>query len=74
MEYQIDLRQYHCPLPLFMVQKAMEQLESKAILCVILNHTSAVQDFKVLCDRKDYRWISCQKLTALGWQIKLQKP
>ncbi|MCK3658901.1 hypothetical protein A4G18_09325 [Pasteurellaceae bacterium Pebbles2] len=73
MNYQLDLRQYRCPLPLLMAKKALDNLPTGAILELVLNEQSAVQDFIVLCQEKGYRFISQQKLTALETKISIQK-
>ena len=74
MNYQLDLSQYQCPLPLLMSQKALAKLPSDSLLTIILNGSSAVQDFQILCQQQNYHFISWQKLTALEQQILIQKP
>ncbi|WP_439240743.1 sulfurtransferase TusA family protein [Lonepinella sp. BR2474] len=73
MDYQLDLRQYGCPLPLLMAKKALDNLPNNTILTIMLNEQSAVQDFELLCQQQGYQLISWQKFTALDWQIIIRK-
>lgn len=49
MQYQLDLRQYHCPLPLLMTKQALNRLNVGDELILWLNSVSIVQDFVLLC-------------------------
>ncbi|WP_386692809.1 MULTISPECIES: sulfurtransferase TusA family protein [unclassified Lonepinella] len=73
MDYQLDLRQYICPLPLLMAKKALNNLPHNSILTIQLNEQSAVQDFELLCQQQGYQFISWQKFTALDTQIVIRK-
>lgn len=52
--YQLDLRQYRCPLPLLMAKKALNQLSTNEQLILSLNLESSVQDFELLCEEYGY--------------------
>lgn len=48
MDYQLDLTAYHCPLPLLMTKKALQQLKQGELLKVLLNETATLNDFILL--------------------------
>jgi len=52
--YQLDLRQYRCPLPLLMAKKALNQLASNEQLVLLLDLASSVQDIELLCEELGY--------------------
>nr|WP_132689505.1 sulfurtransferase TusA family protein [Volucribacter psittacicida] len=52
MQYQLDLRQYHCPLPLLMTKQALNRLNVGDELILWLNSVSIVQDFVLLCQER----------------------
>ncbi|WGE89887.1 sulfurtransferase TusA family protein [Actinobacillus arthritidis] len=52
--YQLDLRQYRCPLPLLMTKKALNQLALNEQLVLLLDLTSSVQDFELFCEECGY--------------------
>ena len=74
MDYQLDLTQFTCPLPLLTAKKALDQLEQDAILTLQLNHTSSVADFELLCQQKGYRIISLEKESALYRLVIKKQP
>ena len=45
---QLDLRHYHCPVPLVMTKNALEKLAKGHYLEIQFEHTSAVKDFQIL--------------------------
>ncbi len=65
---QLDLRHYHCPIPLLITKDALEKLQPGHHLEIRFGGTSAVKDFEILCHEMHCRIISCEKYTALnGW-------
>ena len=50
MDYQLDTRDYRCPLPLLMVKKALAQLAQDDSLLVLMSAESQVQEFQLLCE------------------------
>ncbi|HBO38024.1 MAG TPA: sulfurtransferase TusA family protein [Pasteurellaceae bacterium] len=73
MGYQLDVTQFTCPLPLLMTKKALSKLDKGSILTLVINHNSAINDFKFLCEEEGYQLISVKKLTALSIQLMIQK-
>ncbi|UKH16253.1 sulfurtransferase TusA family protein [Actinobacillus pleuropneumoniae] len=55
--YQLDLRQYRCPLPLLMTKKALNQLALNERLVLLLDLASSVQDFELLCEEYGYELV-----------------
>lgn len=53
--YHIDLTAYDCPLPLFMLKKALTQIEKGAIAIVQLNQTASLADFALFCAEQGYQ-------------------
>ncbi|MDG6895632.1 sulfurtransferase TusA family protein [Volucribacter amazonae] len=68
MQYQLDLRQYRCPLPLLMTKQALGHLNLDDELILWLSPASAVQDFEGLCRQMGYR---LQIVSAK--ELKIQK-
>lgn len=66
----LDLRSYHCPIPLLMTKDALEKLAKGHYLEIQFGNTSVAKDFEVLCKEMGYRIISCEKLTALNGQTE----
>ena len=66
----LDLRDYHCPIPLLMAKQALEKLPKGHYLEIRFGGTSAVSDFEVLCAELGLTAISCEKQTALNGQIE----
>ncbi|WP_293731302.1 sulfurtransferase TusA family protein [uncultured Actinobacillus sp.] len=67
---QLDLRHYHCPVPLLMTKNALEKLAKGHYLEIQFGHTSAVKDFEILCHEMQCRIISCEKYTTPNGQIE----
>ena len=51
MEYQLDTREYRCPLPLLMTKKAVKTLALNDVLTVLLSSESNIEDFR-LCEEQ----------------------
>lgn len=62
----LDLRHYHCPIPLLIAKQALEKLEKGQHLTILFGGTSAVKDFEILCEELKLHIISQEKLTALN--------
>lgn len=60
MDYQLDLTDYTCPLPLLMTKKAVALLKTGETLQLFLNKQSSINDFIQLAD-------------AMGLSITLEK-
>ena len=60
MEYELDLRAYLCTLPLLMTQKALIKLASGDSLKIHLNHTSQLDDIRLLCEAEQYQIVDVQ--------------
>lgn len=54
--YQLDLREYGCPLPLLIVKKALEKLDKGSILIIGLNMNNSLADFELLCLQQGYHF------------------
>ena len=54
MDYQLDLREYRCPLPLLMTKKALKALPKKATLSVFLSRDTSLADFELLGYQEGY--------------------
>lgn len=50
MDYQLDTREYRCPLPLLMIKKALATLTKDDALLVFISTESSLQDVKQLCE------------------------
>ena len=50
MEYQLDTREYRCPLPLLMTKNAVNQLAPNDVLTVWLAAESEIEDFRLFCE------------------------
>ena len=50
MEYQLDTREYRCPLPLLMTKKAINTLAPNDVLTVWLAAESDIEDFRLFCE------------------------
>lgn len=50
MEYQLDTREYRCPLPLLMTKKAVNTLAPNDVLTVWLAAESDIEDFRLFCE------------------------
>lgn len=59
-EYLLDLCRYACPLPLLMTKKALAALPAGAVLRIRLNRASSEEDFRELCRKLGYRFISSE--------------
>lgn len=51
MDYQLDLREYRCPLPLLMTKRALAQLEQGDRLYIWVEDLVSVGDFQLLSKR-----------------------
>ncbi|PVX32984.1 TusA-related sulfurtransferase [Pasteurella langaaensis DSM 22999] len=65
MSQILDLRHYHCPIPLLMAKQALEKLEKGQYLTIWFGGTSAVKDFEILCAELKLHIISQEMLTAV---------
>lgn len=54
-EYQLDLRNYTCPLPLLMTKKAIKSLEQGSCLVLLLNKQTSLADLYLLCQEYGYK-------------------
>lgn len=54
MDYQLDVRDYRCPLPLLMIKKALATLTEDDALLVFISTESSVQDVQQLCEILDF--------------------
>ena len=50
MEYQLDTREYRCPLPLLMTKNAVKTLALNDVLTVWLAAESDIEDFRLFCE------------------------
>jgi len=50
MEYQLDTREYRCPLPLLMTKNAVKTLAQNDVLTVWLAAESDIEDFRLFCE------------------------
>lgn len=50
MEYQLDTREYRCPLPLLMTKNAVNTLAPNDVLTVWLATESDIEDFRLFCE------------------------
>lgn len=50
MEYQLDTREYRCPLPLLMTKNAVNTLAPNDVLTVWLAAESDIEDFRLFCE------------------------
>ena len=50
MEYQLDTREYRCPLPLLMTKNAVNTLAPNDVLTVWLSAESDIEDFRLFCE------------------------
>ena len=73
MNYQLDLTQFTCPLPLFTAKKALQKLESGSTLTLIINNSSSLSDFELLCEAEGFSLISIEKPTALLTRLMIRK-
>lgn len=53
MEYQLDLSDYRCPLPILMTKRAIKLLGIDDQLCICLHQDAILKDFILLCDEQD---------------------
>ncbi|OOF66960.1 sulfurtransferase TusA family protein [Rodentibacter sp. Ppn85] len=49
MDYQLDTRNYRCPLPLLMIKKALSTLTEDDSLLVLISTETAIKDIEQLC-------------------------
>lgn len=54
MDYQLDVRDYRCPLPLLMIKKALATLTEDDTLLVFISTESSIQDVQQLCETLDF--------------------
>ena len=50
MEYQLDTREYRCPLPLLMTKNAVKTLAQNDVLTVWLAAESDIEDFRLFSE------------------------
>ena len=50
MEYQLDTREYRCPLPLLMTKNAVNTLAPNDVFTVWLATESDIEDFRLFCE------------------------
>ncbi|OOH91206.1 hypothetical protein BMT54_02845 [Pasteurellaceae bacterium 15-036681] len=72
MHYQLDLRQYLCPLPLLMTKKAVKDLVAGDQLEILTNHSVSLRDFELMCEEQSLH-LNLQANVADGYRILLQK-
>lgn len=70
--YQLDLRQYQCPMPLLAAKQALAELVKGDRLSLLLNHSTSVEDMRLLCEECGYQLVATQTV-ADGLQIDIQK-
>lgn len=70
--YQLDLRQYQCPIPLLAVKKALAELATGDRLGLRLNHSTSVEDIRLLCDQFGYHLVATHIATD-EQQIEIEK-
>lgn len=70
MIYQLDTRDYRCPLPLLMIKDALKLLKKEDVLSLFISTESDVKEIEQLCERLNCRCsfnpdgsLSLQKLT-----------
>ena len=54
MEYQLDTREYRCPLPLLMTKNAVKTLAPNDVLTVWLAAESDIEDFCLFCEAQQF--------------------
>ncbi|WP_109077661.1 sulfurtransferase TusA family protein [Aggregatibacter kilianii] len=69
MEYQLDTRDYRCPLPLLMTKKALVRLTAGDELVVLLSAESTVEEFRLLCEKQH----CVLEVNAQHRQLKIRK-
>ena len=50
MEYQLDTREYRCPMPLLMTKNAVNTLAPNDVLTVWLAAEIDIEDFRLFCE------------------------
>ena len=54
MRYQLDVRQYRCPVPVLMTKRALASLQAGDQLTVLVTEQSTVHDVQLLCEEMGY--------------------
>lgn len=71
LQYQLDLSQYSCPLPLLMTKKVLKTLSDGARLTLLLNQNASLSDFTLFCQTKGYRWQILDNGKTIAFCIEL---
>ncbi|AOF53488.1 sulfurtransferase TusA family protein [Rodentibacter caecimuris] len=49
MDYQLDTRNYRCPLPLLMIKKALATLTENDSLLLLISTETDIKDIELVC-------------------------
>ncbi|TDQ59773.1 TusA-related sulfurtransferase [Mesocricetibacter intestinalis] len=63
MQYQLDVREYRCPLPLLMITKALARLGVDDELNVLVDAADVREDIRLWC-RENHYVLSDEKSTG----------
>ncbi|MDG2914692.1 sulfurtransferase TusA family protein [Bisgaard Taxon 10/6] len=72
MDYQSDLREYLCPLPLIMAKQTLTKLARGDRLTLLMNHSTALQDMELLCEQQNCS-LTLLENTDAHLKLRIQK-
>ncbi|WP_373766495.1 sulfurtransferase TusA family protein [Glaesserella sp.] len=72
MEYQLDLSDYRCPLPVLMTKRALHSLMPGERLSVIVRHDVSLNDFALLCEKIGARLLQSECLNNGKWTLQFE--
>ena len=59
--YQLNLKGLKCPIPVLRANKILKNYSKNTIVEIKVDDPAAPQDFKILCDTKNYTILSVNK-------------
>lgn len=72
MDYQSDLREYLCPLPLIMAKQMLTKLARGDRLTLLMNHSTTLQDMELLCEQQNCA-LTLLENTDAHLKLRIQK-
>ncbi len=72
MEYQLDLSDYRCPLPVLMTKRALRSLTQGERLSVIVRHDVSLNDFALLCEEIGARLLQSERSNNGKWTLQFE--
>lgn len=53
MDYQLNLTEYLCPLPILTTKRMLMKLAAGDNLTLLINHSISTQDIRLLCEQRN---------------------